>query len=356
MCMAVKAVSPICRSDRGHCTHSCQALEDADVSVVRIDAIRAARRVLRGHVLETPLVPVGRCTTQDGSPILLKAENVQPTGSFKVRGATYKITRLTVDARRRGVIAYSTGNHAQAVARAAHRLSVAATIVMSPDVPHHKIQATIGWGADVVMAEPTSKARRDLAERLARDRGLTLIPPYDDVDVITGQGTVGLEILEQTTDVPLAVIVPIGGGGLIAGIALAIKLLAPQVEVIGAEPELENDAWQSFHRGAHVQLSAASASIADAIKVQTLGDLTYPMILSYVDDIVTVSEGQIRQAIAQAAVDAHLVLEPAGAVALAAATLYPGQSSADRPLIAIASGGNITRNALHLALTNTDPA
>jgi threonine dehydratase len=322
--------------------------------VVSIDTITAAQRVLRGHVLQTPLAPAGRLKTDGGSPILLKAENLQPTGSFKVRGATYKLSHLTAEARRRGVIAYSTGNHAQAVARAANRLGVRATIVMSPDVPHHKIDATTQWGADVVMAEPTSQARRDLAERLARDRSLILIPPYDDVDVITGQGTVGLEILEQTSDAPLAVIVPIGGGGLIAGVGAAIKQLAPQVQVIGVEPELENDAWQSFHSGARVRLTGASASIADAIKVQTLGDLTYPMILRYVDDVVTVSEPQINQAVAQAAVEVHLVLEPSGAVALAAATRYAGQHSADRPVIAVASGGNTTRTALQLALADTD--
>jgi threonine dehydratase len=323
------------------------------VSLPSIDTVRAAQRVLRGHVLQTPLVPAGRLTTQGGSPVLLKAENLQPTGSFKVRGATYKLSRLTPDARRRGVIAYSTGNHAQAVARAAHRLGVAATIVMSPDVPHHKIDATTQWGADVVMAKSTSQGRRDLAERLARERSLTLIPPYDDVDVITGQGTVGLEILEQAAELPMAVIVPIGGGGLIAGIAVAIKLLAPQVEVIGVEPELENDAWQSFHGGARVRLAAASASIADAIKVQTLGELTYPMILRYVDDIVTVDERQIRQAVAQAAVEAHLVLEPAGAVGLAAALLHSGLPSGNRPVIALASGGNTTADALRLTLAQT---
>jgi threonine dehydratase len=321
------------------------------VSRVTLDAIRAARGVLQGQVLETPLVPAGAFTTQGQSPILLKAENLQVTGSFKVRGATYKLSRLTTGQRGLGVVAYSTGNHAQAVARAAHQLSVPATIVMSPDAPARKVRATEEWGATVVMAEPTSQARRELAERLAQEHGLALVPPYDDADVITGQGTVGLEILEQLDELPLAVLVPIGGGGLIAGVAAAIKQVAPTVRVIGVEPELENDAWQSFHCGKRVRLEAASASVADAIKVQTLGDLTFPMIQQYVDDIVMVNEQQILEAVAVAAVEAHLVVEPAGALGLAAALLYDERSSStSQPVIALASGGNTTRGALRRAL------
>jgi threonine dehydratase len=318
---------------------------------VSVDAVRAARRVLRGRILPTPLVPGGTLTTPGGSPVLLKAECLQATGSFKVRGATYKLSRLTAAARARGVIAYSTGNHAQAVARAAGQLGIPATVVMSPDAPDRKVQATRAWGAAVVMAQPTSQARRELAERLAREQGLALVPPYDDVDVITGQGTVGLEILEQADEVPAAVIVPIGGGGLIAGVAAVVKALAPAVRVVGVEPELENDAWQSFQCGERVSLPDASASIADAVKVQTLGDLTYPLIREYVDDVVTVSERQIRAAVALTAVEAHLVVEPAGALALAAALVYADRpSAASQPVIALASGGNTTRAALCHAL------
>jgi len=281
------------------------------MNLVTLDAIRIAERVLRGLVLKTPLVSVGTLTTRSGNPILLKAESLQATGSFKVRGATFKLSRLTADEQARGVIAYFTGNHAQAVARAARQLGVPVTVVMSPDVPERKVQATEQWGAAVVMAEPTSQARRDLAERLARERELTLIPPYDDADVITGQGTVGVEILEQTGEPPSAVC------------------------------------------GERVRLPAASSSIADAIKVQTLGDLAYPLIRRYVDDVVTVSERQILEAVVVAGVEAHLVLEPAGALALAAGLVYADHSSpASQPVIALASGGNTTEDDLRHALTN----
>jgi threonine dehydratase len=178
---------------------------------------------------------------------------------------------------------------------------------------------------------------------VARAEGLALIPPYDHVDVMAGQGTIGLEILAQST--PAAIFVPVGGGGLIAGIAAAVKQTAPSVRVIGVEPEWENDAWQSFQVGHRVALSATSASIADAIRVQTLGDLTYPLIKQYVDEIVTVSETEIAAATLLTASAAHLVVEPAGALGLAAAMAY-GQSLPAGPAVAIASGGNTTLAAL----------
>lgn len=274
----------------------------------------------------------------------LKAENLQPSGSFKIRGALHAIACLTDGQRAAGVIAYSTGNHAQAVALAARQQGINATIVMSPEAPAFKVEATRRFGAEVVMAEPTSQARRMLAEELARSRGLSLIPPYDDETVMAGQGTIGLEILESC--MPAALFVPIGGGGLIAGIAAAVKQSNPAVRVIGVEPEWENDAWQSFQSGQKVALPAASASIADAIRVQTLGDLTYPLIRKYVDEIVTVSEAEIARATLFAAAEAHLVLEPAGALGLAAVVRYAGKLPAG-PVVAVASGGNTTLSYLH---------
>ena len=287
---------------------------------IALSDLREARVVLRGKASETPLVPMGGRTTVHGQSILLKAENLQPSGSFKICGASYCLSRLTAEQRVKGVVAYSTGNHAQAVALAARQPGIFATIVMSPDAPAAKVEATRNYGAEVIMAESSSAERRRVAEELAERTGKTLIPPYDHLDVMTGQGTIGLEVLEQSQ--PAAIFVPIGGGGLIAGIASAVKQIAPDVAIIGVEPAWENDAWQSFQQGQRVALPQASQSIADAIRVQTLGDLTYPLIQRYVDDIVTVSEEEIAAATLTIFEQSHLVVEPSGALGLAAALTY----------------------------------
>lgn len=303
-----------------------------------------AQAILAQHIITTPLVEVPSPMTPAGNPILLKAENLQRSGSFKIRGASYCIAQLSQEQRKLGVIAYSTGNHAQAVALAARLQQIPATIVMSPDAPASKIERTRQHGATIVWAEPTSQARRDLAEKLAAEHNLTLIPPYDHRDILLGQGTIGLEIMEQCD--PAAVFVPIGGGGLIAGIACAVKLVNSSIQVIGVEPEWENDAWQSFTQGKLATLPAASKSIADAIRVQSLGELPYAVLRHYVDEVVTVSETQIATATLSALAETHLILEPAGAVALAAAQSYQGSFPANKPVVAIASGGNTTLETL----------
>lgn len=307
-----------------------------------VSVIRSAHEAIRSKVLLTPLVELAGHRTAGGHRVLLKAECLQPTGSFKVRGASYRLTTLTAAERAAGVVAYSTGNHAQAVARAAGDIAVKASIVMSPDVPPSKIEATRRWGAEIIMTEPSSAVRRTTAERLAADTGAILVAPYDDLSVMAGQGTIGLEILDQlSADLPAAVFVPIGGGGLLAGIASAIKQVAPSVAVIGVEPELENDAWRSFHSGALTSLPGPSASIADAIKIQELGRLTFPLIRRFADDVVTVSEAQIAAACLLCAGEAHLVVEPAGAVAVAGALAYTDTRVNHMPVVAVAAGGNI---------------
>jgi threonine dehydratase len=303
-----------------------------------------AQSILAERIMTTPVMATPALMTATGHPILLKAENLQRSGSFKIRGASYCLARLTAQQRRRGIIAYSTGNHAQAVAQAAQQQQLRATIVMSPDAPTHKVERTRKSGATIVWAESTSKARQLMAEELAHEHSFALIPPYDHRDVILGQGTIGLEIVEQCR--PVAVFVPVGGGGLIAGIALAIKSTDPSIQIIGVEPEWENDACQSFSQGMLVTLPTASASIADAIRVQSLGALPYAIINHYVDEMVTVSEAQIAGATLDAFAEAHLVLEPAGAVALAAAQHYQRTFEARKPVVVIASGGNTTLEAL----------
>lgn len=310
---------------------------------IAVARIEQARENIAGRALVTPLVPVGSRRTPGGNQIYLKAENLQPSGSFKIRGATHVLSQLNAEQRAKGVVAYSTGNHAQAVALASKLLGINATIVMSPDAPDFKVEATRSYGAKVVMAESSSQARREVAERLAAAEGLYLVPPYDDLEVIVGQGTIGLEIVEQVQ--PAAVFVPVGGGGLIAGIAAAIKQMSPEVLVIGVEPEWENDGYQSFHLGRRIALASASKSLADAIRVQTLGELTYPLIRRYVDDMVLVNEQEIAAATLLAVNETHLLVEPSGALGLAAALKYAKPLSANRPVVSIASGGNTTLDA-----------
>lgn len=311
-----------------------------------LETLRSAARLLAQRLPPSPILRMDSWRTAANSPIWIKAECLMPTGSFKIRGATLKISALSADERRRGVVAYSTGNHAQAVAKAAADAGIAATIVMSPDVPEAKVAATRAWGARVVMAEPSSHARRELAEKLSMDSGAVLIPPYDDTTIMAGQASIAIELLEQLERCPpAAVFVPVGGGGLLAGVAAAIKQIAPATRVIGVEPEWEADAAQSLRQGNIVSLPAPSASIADAIKVQSLGRLTFPIIRQYVDDIVSVSETEIASACLRYFDESHLVVEPGGAVSLAAA-LRSRVVADEQPVVVLACGGNVTLDRL----------
>ncbi|MGP3933618.1 threonine ammonia-lyase [Nonomuraea sp. KM88] len=307
-----------------------------------LERIREAESAVSARLAATPLVELRGLTTPEGRTILIKAEGLQPTGSFKVRGALNRIIRLSEAERAAGVVAYSTGNHAQAVAWAARAFGIAATVVMSPDVPHNKVEATRRLGADVVMAAATSDARRALAERLTHERGAALVAPYDDLNVIAGQATIATEILRQTHhEPPAALYVPIGGGGLLAGIAAAVKHLHPATQVIGVEPELEADAWRSFQTGILSRLDRPSESIADAIKIQELGRLTWPLIHRHADDVVTVSEAQIAHACRIAVDLANIVIEPGGAVGLAAALQDHRRIDHGGPVVVVAGGGNV---------------
>jgi len=308
-------------------------------------SLDAAWKVLSRQLPVSPLLPFAGAAAS--RQLMLKAESLAPTGSFKIRGATFCIARMSEQQRAAGVVAYSTGNHAQAVAKAARDAGVKATIVMSPDAPAPKIAATRQWGADIVMADCSSAARRSAAEQLARDGGALLIPPYDHHDVIAGQGTVGLELLAQLgRDRPRAVYVPVGGGGLLSGIAVAIKATSPRTRVIGVEPQWEDDACRSFAAGHLIAAEGPSASIADAIKVQCLGALNFELIRRHVDAMVTVSENEIACAVLDCFESNRLLVEPAGAVALAAARLDDGEvchpELRDHPVVAIVSGGNTT--------------
>jgi threonine dehydratase len=307
---------------------------------IPLEKFEEARKTIKGKVLETPLIELLSSEIPQDLKIFLKAECLQPTGSFKIRGATNSISLLTPEQKKIGVVTYSTGNHAQGVALAAKRLGIHSVIVMSPDAPDFKIEATRSYGAEVIMTEPNSQVRRKLAEDLAKEKGYSLIPPYDYINTLAGQGTISLEILDQLE--PAFIFVPIGGGGLISGIATAAKKRNPKITIIGVESDLENDAYMSFKSGHKVSLEKCSNSIADALRVLTLGDLTYPLIKKYVDDIITVTESQIAKATFLTIKSTRLIVEPAGAVALAGILSYPHKLPSKTPIVSLASGGNTT--------------
>lgn len=277
-----------------------------------------------------------------GRRLFLKLENLQPIGAFKLRGAYNKIASLSEEERRRGVIAYSSGNHAQGVAYAARALHTKAVIVMPGNAPAIKLEATAALGAEVVKVGPSSLERQLKAEELAAQHGYAVVPPYNDEKIIAGQGTMGLEILEELPEVE-TVLVPVGGGGMISGVATAIKLSKPSVKVIGVEPELAADAQASFRSAGVVNFAAeqVTQTIADGLRTQSVGPINFEHIKKYVDDIVTVSEDEIRGAMRQLAANPKTVAEPSGAVAVAA-YLYRAAALPRAAIhVAIISGGNI---------------
>ncbi len=274
--------------------------------------------------------------------LFLKPENQQPIGAFKLRGAYNKIASLTQEERARGMITYSSGNHGQGVAYAARALGVKAVIVMPKNAPPIKLEATASLGAEIVLVGPGSAERQARAEELAARHGYIIVPPYNDEKIIAGQGTIGLEILEDMPDVE-TVLVPVGGGGMISGVAAAIKLSGSKARVIGVEPELAADAQASFRSGKIVEFAAeqASSTIADGLRTQSIGAINFEHIRKYVDDIVTVSESEIRKAVQLLASNTDTVAEPSGAVAVAGFLFRGDQIPKSKLNVAVISGGNI---------------
>ncbi|MGA2347329.1 MAG: threonine/serine dehydratase, partial [Candidatus Sulfotelmatobacter sp.] len=272
----------------------------------------------------------------------LKPENQQPIGAFKLRGAYNKIASLSEAERKRGVISYSSGNHAQGVAYAARALGVKAVIVMPNNAPAIKREATAALGADIVLVGPGSAERQLKAEELATAHGYIIVPPYNDEHIIAGQGTMGLEILEEMADVE-TILAPVGGGGLISGVAAAIKLSKPSVNVFGVEPELAADAQASLRAGKVVEFPAdqVTRTIADGLRTQSVGNITFDHMQCFVDGIITVSEDEIRQAMKLLAANPDTVAEPSGAVATAGFLFHADKLPKTRLSVAIISGGNI---------------
>jgi threonine dehydratase len=283
----------------------------------------------------------------DGSKLYLKPENLQPIGAFKLRGAYNKIASLSPEELSRGVITYSSGNHGQGVAYAARVLGTEAVIVMPNNAPAMKREAVASMGAEIVLVGPGSQERQSKAEELAAQRGYVIVPPFNDEKIIAGQGTIGLEILESLPEVE-TVLVPVGGGGMISGVATAIKLSKPSVKVIGVEPELAADAQASLRSGKIVESSAeeASRTIADGLRTQSIGPINFAHMQRYVDDILTVSEYEIRQAMRWLAGNPQTVAEPSGAVAVAGFLFHQDQLPRTTMNVAIISGGNIDPQVL----------
>ena len=324
-------------------TETAPARADApEPRLITLAQIEAARARIAPHVRPTPMVAM------NPSGLRLKAESLQPIGAFKLRGAFNALLSLPPEVRAKGVVAHSSGNHAQAVAYAAARLGVKATIVMPGDAPAPKLDGVRREGAEIIAVGAASSERAQIAQDIAAERGLALIPPFDMDEIMCGAGTIGLEILEQAPDVEV-VFAPVSGGGLLGGLAAAIKLSRPSVRVIGVEPERASDAYQSFKAGHIVAIPAeqATSTLADGLRVQQLGARTWPHIRAYVDDIVTVSEDAMRAAMRAIAAEARLVAEPSGAASVAGALAHAADNATS---VAVVSGGNVDRSLYSVIL------
>jgi threonine dehydratase len=306
---------------------------------VTLDDFRAAATRVSAVARVTPLVDV---SASAGRPLLLKCESLQPGGAFKIRGAYNMVAQLTDEQRRRGVVTFSSGNHGQAMALAARELGAPAVVVMPTTAPQIKIDGARGFGAEVILEGTTSVERRRRAEAEASARGLTMVPPFDHPWIIAGQGTAGLEILEQLPTVA-TVLVPIGGGGLAAGVAAAIKLTRPDVKVIGVEPAGAAKMKASLEAGHAVTLDHTE-SVADGLMPVRPGDLTFAHVRRYVDEVVTVEDNQIIDAVLWIFDAAGIVAEPSGAATVAAALAGAGDRTGTT--VAIISGGNLSKDKL----------
>ena len=301
------------------------------------DVVAAAERIA-GIAHRTPVLTSRTANSELGAEVFFKCENLQRMGAFKFRGAYNALARFDAEQRRAGVVAFSSGNHAQGIALSAQLTGIPATIVMPHDAPPSKIAATRGYGAEVVLYDRYTQDREQIGRDLAQQRGLTLIPPYDHGDVIAGQGTAAKELFEEVGQLD-TLFVCLGGGGLLSGSALSTRALSPATRLYGVEPEAGNDGQQSFRSGSIVHIDTPK-TIADGAQTQHLGNLTFPIIRRDVDDILTVSDAQLRAEMRFFAARMKLVVEPTGCLGLAAARAMKDQLQGQRVGIII-SGGNV---------------
>ena len=311
--------------------------------MLTLDTIRVAEARIRPLVHRTPVATSRTFDDMAGRRVFFKCENFQRAGAFKMRGATNKILSLDDDERARGVVAFSSGNHAQAVALAARDAGVRAVIVMPTDAPRTKLAATRGYGAEVVTFDRQREDREEIARRLSEREGLTVVPPFDDFDIIAGQGTCALELLEDVPDLD-ALLTPCGGGGLFAGASTAAKAMRPEMRCFPVESELSDDTRQSFVKGERVHIPPP-ATIADGMRTQIPGALTFPVLRQNAEDVLTVSEDEIVEAMRLILFRLKMLVEPTGAVAAAAALFGKLPEGIERVGVVI-SGGNVDPEAL----------
>jgi len=305
-------------------------------SIVGIEAVRAAAARIRPYIHRTPLLPSRSMSERAGVEIRLKCENLQRAGSFKIRGAMNALLQLTPEQRRNGVVAFSSGNHAQGVALAARTLGIKATIVMPENSVRTKVEATKAYGAEVVQGGVTAATRDTVAREIAGRTGAVVIPPFDDDGIIAGAGTVGLEIVDEWPEVA-AVIAPLGGGGLLSGVATAVTSMSG-ADVYGVEPAAGNDGEQSFRSGRIVSIDPPN-TIADGARTLAIGQRNFAIMRERVKDVVSVDDVALLDAVKFAMVRTKLVIEPTGALGLAA--LFAGKIRAKGPVAVVISGGNL---------------
>jgi len=306
------------------------------------ESVRDAAKRLNGIANRTPVFTSRTLNEKLDAEVYFKCENFQRGGAFKFRGAYNAIAQLGDEKRRAGVVTYSSGNHAQAVALTGRLLGVTTLIIMPANAPVAKLTATRGYGAEVVLYDPAGQSREALAEEIQRERGMTLIPPYDHPNIVAGQGTAALELMEEVPELDM-VLAPCGGGGLLSGTAIVSKALQSRCRVVGVEPELADDATRSFRTGT-LQRVHNPQTVADGLRTPSLGAVTFPLIRKYVDEMVTVSEDEIVRAMQFLWARMKVVVEPSGAVALAA-LLGEGQLAHARRVGLILSGGNVDISA-----------
>ena len=308
------------------------------MSVISVDDVRAAAKRIEPIAMRTPVFTSRGFDAATGVEAFFKCENFQRSGAFKIRGAANFIYSIPKADLPRGVVAYSSGNHAQAVAIAAASVGIAATIVMPEDAPASKLEATRGYGARVVLYDRQRESREEIGKRISDETGATLVPPYDHPWTIAGQGTVALELLDQVPDLD-ALVVCVGGGGLISGCATAAKALRPDIRIFGVEPENANDTYLSFRSGKRISIPMPE-TIADGLRASTPGALTFPIVQKHVEDIALVNENQIRQTMRYLLMRMKMLAEPSGAVSAAAALFHKLPAGLGRVGFVI-SGGNV---------------
>ncbi len=315
------------------------------MSGVAFADIEAAAARLAGHAVETPLLESPALNERLGLRVLVKAETLQRVGAFKFRGAYNRLSQIAPADRRRGVVAFSSGNHAQGVALAARLLDMPAVIVMPADAPSVKVEATRGYGAEVVFFDRLTESREAIAARLAAERGAVIVPAFDDPDIIAGQGTAGLEMVRQARALGAEmdlVIGPIGGGGLMAGVALAIQTLSPRTLAVGVEPDLYDDARRSLASGRRETLAPTVRTLCDSLESPSTGELTFPVLRDRLSAIATVSDPEVAEAMRCAFSTLKLVVEPGGSVGLAALLAGKvGQAAPGACVGLVLSGGNV---------------